>query len=604
ANYWFKKTKNAAIRTQSAAQVRMIERSLNGAATHYLDGVTKRNELAEHTVLIGIFNALSSRYFEPDSYFYTAKTGSQPVGLLYGYQSPEGRALRDYLSLVRLECKEIYRYANYGEALQQGVDLAQFAQRAFFYKTEPIPSNTVFSFALQILRTNTGLQVRLHFQPTSDLDEALAEHFLTAYTTWVSNLERLIDTPIAQIPLLTAREKEQVLFGFNQTTIDFPGDRTLVQLFEAQAAETPDDLAVIFEDRTLTYEQLNSQANAFADYLIHTHGVEARQLIAVQLEKSELLPVILLGILKSGAAYVPVDQSYPAERVAYILEACACKLVVTAAVLDDFLARRAGHSTLNPRSVNQPEDLAYVMFTSGTTGRPKGVMVTHRNVIRLVRPCSYFPLNRGNVLLSTGSTSFDASTLEFFGTLLNGACLVLATTSDLLDLQRLEQLLARHQVDSLWMTAAWFNQVVEERVALFGPLRQLAVGGDVVSPKHVARLYAAHPSIQVINGYGPTECTTFATTYSIERRSYTAIPIGTPIPNTQIYLLDEQLNPVPIGVPGRLFIGGAGVATGYLNQPELTAEKFVPNPFAPDGRMYNSGDRAKWTSDGNILFLG
>jgi amino acid adenylation domain-containing protein len=254
--------------------------------------------------------------------------------------------------------------------------------------------------------------------------------------------------------------------------------------------------------------------------------------------------------------------------------------------------------------INKPDDLAYVIYTSGTTGNPKGVMVEHRNVIRLINPCSYFPLNQDNVLLSTGSISFDATIIEFFGTLLNGSKLILTQQNDLMELSKLKNIVNINRVNSLWMTASWFSSVVENDINFFKNITQLIVGGDVVSASHILKVFKNYPEIKIVNGYGPTENTTFSATFQIKNEKYIKIPIGRPIPNTQIYILNKNLQPAPIGVAGKIYTAGSGLARGYLNKAELTQDKFITNPFTVGERMYDTGDLGCWLPDGNIEFLG
>jgi surfactin family lipopeptide synthetase A len=314
--------------------------------------------------------------------------------------------------------------------------------------------------------------------------------------------------------------------------------------------------------------------------------------------------VSILGILKSGGAYVPIDINYPEERIAYIEKDINCKIVIDQEALEKFNKIKGKYSKDNIETINQPHDIAYVMFTSGTTGNPKGVMVEHINVVRLVKPCSFFPLNEEKILLSTGSISFDATIIEYFGTLLNGSILILTKQENLLELESLKKVIQDNKVNSLWMTASWFNQVVENEINTFENISQLIVGGDIVSPAHTLKVFEKYPDIKIVNGYGPTENTTFSTTFEIKNQKYFNIPIGSPVPNSSAFILDEVLKLVPTGVIGKIYVAGAGVARGYLNQPELTKEKFIENPFIQGNRMYSTGDLGRWLPDGNIEFFG
>lgn len=435
---------------------------------------------------------------------------------------------------------------------------------------------------------------------TIDFVEKITEHFGNLLQGVIAEPH----LPVSHITYLSPDEIKQVTVDFNDTLVAYPKDKTIIELFEEQVATTPDHIAVVFEELKLTYKELNEKVNQFASYLRENYDIQPDDLVGIKLSRSEQLIIAILGVLKSGAAYVPIDSEYPQERIDYIEEDTSCKAIIDEDELMVFNFQRFRYKLENPEKVNTPSDLAYIIYTSGSTGNPKGVMVEHSNVVRLVKPCSYFPLNSDKTLLSTGSVSFDATTIEFFGTLLNGATLVLTSQDDLLDLPTLENIVKTNEVNSLWMTASWFNSVVENNISFFENISQLIVGGDVVSPKHTQKVFQSNPSIKIVNGYGPTENTTFSATYDIQNEKYITIPIGKPIPNSQAYILDQNLQPVPVGVSGKLYLSGAGVSRGYLNQPELTTEKFVSNPFISGTRMYDTGDLGRWLPNGNIDFLG
>ncbi|MRX40046.1 amino acid adenylation domain-containing protein [Flavobacterium sp. LC2016-23] len=435
---------------------------------------------------------------------------------------------------------------------------------------------------------------------TVDFVEKITAHFGTLLQAVIAEP----NLPVSRIAYLAPEEIKQLVVDFNDTSVPYPKDKTIVQLFEEQAAQTPDAIAIVFEELQLTYKELNEKVNQFASYLRESYDIQPDDFVGIKLSRSEQLLIAILGVLKSGAAYVPIDSDYPQERIEYIEEDTNCKAIIDEDELMMFNFQRFRYKTENPDPVNSPSDLAYIIYTSGSTGNPKGVMVEHRNVVRLVKPCSYFPLHSEKILLSTGSISFDATTIEFFGTLLNGATLVLTTQDDLLDLSTLENIVKTNAVNSLWMTASWFNSVVENNIGFFENISQLIVGGDVVSPKHTQKVFESNPSIKIVNGYGPTENTTFSLTFDIQNEKYITIPIGKPIPNSQAYVLDHNLQPVAIGVSGKLYLSGDGVSRGYLNQPELTAEKFIENPFIPGTKIYDTGDLGRWLPDGTIEFLG
>jgi len=435
-------------------------------------------------------------------------------------------------------------------------------------------------------------------------------------------LEGIITHPnskLAALPLLTEAERHNLLVEWNQTQTDYPRNAFIHKLFEEQVAANPDAIAVVFEGEQLTYGQLNQRANQLAHYL-RSCGVRADTMVGMCVERSLDLPVVLLGILKAGGAYVPLDPSYPPERLAFMLADTQVPVLVGQAKL---LAQLPEHSARvvelegdfdaisecsseNPTVETTADNLAYVMYTSGSTGRPKGVSVIHRGVVRLVRNTNYAPFNPDTVFLQLAPIAFDASTLEIWGPLLNGGKVVVMPPHAP-SLVELGEAIARHQVTDLWLTAGLFHLAVDEQIEALKPLQRLLAGGDVLSVPHIQRFLECNPTCQLINGYGPTENTTFTCCHPINSCSpHTSIPIGRPIANTTTYILDSNLQPVPIGAPGELYAGGDGLARGYLNRPDLTAERFIPNPFSDDlnAKLYKTGDLVRYLEDGKIEFLG
>ncbi|MEN2401845.1 non-ribosomal peptide synthetase [Flavobacterium sp. MC2016-06] len=412
------------------------------------------------------------------------------------------------------------------------------------------------------------------------------------------------DTRIDELNFLSKAETNTLVKEFNATEVVYPKDKTIINLFEEQVEKTPNNTAVVFENKAFTYQELNELSNQLAHYLRESYAIQANDLIGIKLERSENLIIAILGILKSGAGYVPIDPSYPQDRIDYIEKDSNSKALLDEAGFSVFKLQSHKYKNTNLQSINIPADLAYVIYTSGTTGQPKGVMVENRSVVRLVKPCSYFPLDQRNILLSTGAISFDATIFEYFGALLNGAKLILASQNDLLQTDKLEEVINKNNVDGFFMTTSWFNYVVDSNIEVFKNVKQLMVGGDAISPHHVKKVFNAFSNIKISNVYGPTENTTFSLIYDIDNSDCTTIPLGKPIPNSSAYILDEALNVVPMGVSGKIYVGGAGVARGYMNRPDLTKEKFVPNPFVQGEKMYNTGDLGRWLADGTIEFLG
>jgi aspartate racemase len=402
---------------------------------------------------------------------------------------------------------------------------------------------------------------------------------------------------------------------------DYPRDRSVVQVFEEVAAAHPRSIALVFERDQLTYAELNLRANRLAQRLLEA-GVTPGTMVGCCIERSLELIVALLAVLKAGCAYVPLDPAYPKERLDYLLGDTQAPVMLTQRALaetilsghsvplvlvDDDRSSRNTLTTENPQPRSGPESLAYVMYTSGSTGRPKGVMVEHRAIVRLVRNTNFCRFGQDEVFLQFAPISFDASTLEIWGPLLNGGKLVIMPpqASSLEDLGRV---IGDHGVTTLWLTAGLFSLMIDERIEDLRPVRQLLAGGDVLSPRHVQLVLDKLADCTLINGYGPTENTTFTCCHVMRHgdRIGESVPIGRPISNTRVYILDDALRPVPAGEIGELYTAGDGLARGYLNNPDATREKFLPDPFVgePGERMYRTGDLARWTADGLVEFLG
>ena len=426
------------------------------------------------------------------------------------------------------------------------------------------------------------------------------------------------DTPLTALDLLAEAERHQLVTEWNDVATGYPRELAVHEIFAAQAARRPDAVAVIWRERTLTFGELDRRSGQLAGCL-RALGVGPEVAVALCMERSPEVVIGLLGILKAGGFYVPLDPSYPEQRLAGMLEDSGARVVLTdermAGVLPDTGVKRfrmdgswgGGEGALPVPSSGGSGGTAYVMYTSGSTGRPKGVQVPHLAIVRLVRQQAYARLGEEEVFLQAAPISFDASTLEIWGPLLNGGRLALYE-EDQISLEGLERAIRRHGVTILWLTAGLFHEVVEARVEILQGVRQLLAGGDVLLPPSVEKLLREIPGVRLINGYGPTESTTFTCCHAVQEAPPmgTSVPIGRPIGGTRVEVLDRGFRPVPIGVLGELCIGGDGLATGYLNRPDLTAERFVPDPLTdlPGERLYRTGDLVRWLATGLVEFAG
>ncbi|WP_445299249.1 amino acid adenylation domain-containing protein [Microcoleus sp.] len=465
--------------------------------------------------------------------------------------------------------------------------------------------------ALELQERPEGLVGR--FEYSTDLFDAdtikrMFGHFQTLLEGIVANPEQ----KISELPLLTQFERQQ-LAGWNNTQTDYPKDACIHDLFEEQVELTPDAIALVFEEQQLTYKELNQRANQLAHYLRNL-GVGPEVLVGICVERSLKMVVGLLGILKAGGAYVPLDPAYPPERLVFMLEDAEVAVLLTQARLVEFLPKHQGgivcldtdweiierQSEENPRCSLTSENLAYVIYTSGSTGKPKGVLVAHSGLSNLATAQIHiFNVQPNSRVLQFASLSFDASIWEVVMALLAGATLVMGTRDSLLPGATLIQLLRDFAIATVTLPPSVLAVLPANELPA---LRTIIVAGEACSPDLIAKWSSGR---RFFNAYGPTESTVCATIAECSDSSESP-PIGGPIANIQVYILDAQLQAVPIGIPGELYIGGAGLARGYLNRPELTAERFILNPFSNESgsRLYKTGDLARYLSDGNIEFLG
>jgi amino acid adenylation domain-containing protein len=474
-----------------------------------------------------------------------------------------------------------------------------------------------FDLFLEMRETAGGLRGDLEY--AAELWEpATVERMVGLYLRVLEALAGDADVPAAEaVALAGAAEARAEAEAWNRTARDYPRESTIHARFAAAAKAHADRVALLWDGGEMTYRELDERSARLANHLVRL-GVRPDEPVAVLLERSPEMVVAFLAALRAGGAYVPLNPQYPAGRTALMLEDSGARVLVTSAVLAAGLPAHparvvraddpaiAAESPVSPDVAVPADGAAYVIYTSGSTGRPKGVVVPHRAVLRLVVNADYADLGADETWLQMVPASFDVSTLEVWGPLLNGARTALyppATPEP----ATIGAFIRRHRVTSAWITSALFHQVVDEDIGSLAGLRQLLSGGDVVSVPHARRVMEAHPSIRVINGYGPTENTTFSTCRTLEREDAerVSIPVGIPISNSTAWVLDERMRPVPACVPGELFVGGDGIARGYLNAPALTAQRYVPDPFRGDGsRLYRTGDRARWRADGSIEFMG
>lgn len=489
-----------------------------------------------------------------------------------------------------------------------------------------VPTETAkFDLMLTARETMTGLQAV--FEYNADLFEAATIEQMSRHFEGLLN--RVAADPSQTLSQLSqlAPQEEGELLRWGQGHSEYPREKTIPQLFEEQVERTPDAIALMYDEEQLSYRELNRRANQLAHYL-QARGVGPEVIVGILMERSVEVFVALLGTLKAGGAYLPLDPLSPASRLAFMLSDAEPAVLLTQQslvgrlpahvanvfCLDTEWAACANQPATNPNPIGSPDQMAYLMYTSGSTGVPKGVSVRQQGITRLVINSSYADLGETEVLLQYAPLSFDAATFEIWGSLLNGARLAVMKPGTA-TLKELGTAITRYGVTTMWLTASVFHLMVEEQLEDLQGVRQMLAGGDVLGASDVRRLLERYDANVVINGYGPTESTTFTCCRPVHNSSEVSasIPIGTPIGSTSVYVLDQLMQPVPVGVVGELYVGGEGLARGYWRRSDLTAERFLPDPYCASGdrgsreisgRLYRTGDRVKWLRAGELEFLG
>lgn len=477
-----------------------------------------------------------------------------------------------------------------------------------------------FDLRLDLLETANGILA--HFEYSTDLfDETTIRRLADHYRRLLEDVVARPDRRLSELQLIDQTERRTLLEQWSGMISEYPRQATVHQVFERQAAKSPESRAVEFGEHVLSYADLNRRANRLAHEL-RARGVGSGSIVGVCLERSADMIVSFLAVLKSGGAYLPLDPAYPTERLRYIVSDAAAHVVITDTRLrslfedlgdrlvdlerDDALF--AGRKDSNPSPSGFPHSLAYVMYTSGSTGEPKGTAICHQAILRLVLNTNYMSPGPDTRFAQVSNAAFDAATWEIWGALLNGGCVVGVPREVSLSPRAFAEHLERHRVSTMFLTTPLFNQVAAQMPHAFASLKDLLIGGSALDPKWIREVLRTRPAARLHNLYGPTENTTYTCFFRIDEvpEGTKTIPIGRPIANTRVYILDRRMEPTPTGVPGEIFIGGDGLTHGYLHRPELTAEKLVPDPFSGEAgaRLYRTGDLGRFRSDGIIEFSG
>jgi len=657
-NYWKKQLKDAPPRLElptdyprppiQSYKGSHYSHTLTPELTEQLKTLSQQEGVSLYMLLLAVFNLLLSRYSRQDDLCIGSPIANRPhpqteglIGffantLVLRNQIKSEQSFQQFLHQTRQTCLDAYQHQDipFEFLVEQLKPVRSLSYNPIFQvmfavenndsealnlpglKIEWIDSSYPFAkFDLSLLALESDGQLNCNWEYATDLFETItiqrmAEHWEVLLQQIVTNPQQTIST----LSWLTKADQKQLEL-WNQTNTNYPQDKTLVDLFEEQVNKTPDNIALVFEEQSLTYQELSQKANQLAHFLHQNYQIKPDTLIGICIERSLDMATALLAVLKAGAAYVPIDSNYPEERIKYILENSKISLLLTQSFINDklsgFFSEFSGQlinlDRLNFESFpchnlalqSKPNDLAYVIYTSGSTGQPKGVMVEHKGLCNLALvEIETFDVHPSSRVLQFASFSFDAFIWEVLMAWGGGATLYLGNKDNLMPGLPLVERLRDDAITHITLPPSALAVLPWENLP---SLQTIIVAGEACSPELVKKWSQGR---NFFNGYGPTEgsvCATIAKYTSFEEK----ITIGRPIPNVQVYILDSHLQPVSIGVPGELHIGGAGLARGYLDRPDLTAEKFIEvNLLGKIERIYKTGDLAKWQNDGNIEFLG
>lgn len=638
-DYWLNKLKGEVIMGEFPADFKRSGEKkyenqkciISGDTFQKLKEITSLSDLAMYMMVLSGINYLISSFSGTNDvtvgmpiFLNTAEETVINDVLLIRTKVDENLSFKEYLSIVNETIVEADSYRNYPfDKLAQTLDLHAEDEKTPLIKTIVMSAKLHDKECINELKPDcvfdietTGDEVVVDIMYNCDLfkqDTFLRiGGYLKNYLSTVTNNPNI---KLQDIDILSDSEKEKILFEFNNTKRVYPREKPVHLLFEEQAMITPDKIALVHNGYEMTYRELDLKTNMLARTL-RQKGICEDQTVGIMAERSIEMVVGILAILKAGGAYLPIDVKYPIDRVKYMLKDSNTNILLVQSDLRDdldgicenvlLLEDKTIYSNDNSSigNINNSSNMAYVIYTSGSTGKPKGVIVEHKSIVRLVKNNEFITLVPDDKILQTGAVVFDASTFEIWGALLNGLTLYLVSDEVILDADKLEHTINENGITTIWLTSPLFNQLSEQNENLFLNIRNLIVGGDALSPKHINKVRKNSPKTKIINGYGPTENTTFSVCFTIDKDYTDSIPIGKPISNSTAYIFNHQNKLQPIGIPGELFVGGDGVARGYLNQPELTKERFISNPFNSEDILYKTGDMAKWLPDGTIEYLG
>lgn len=621
------------------------EQSYRGATTEItiskelgskIKDLAKKTETTEYMIFLSAVMVLLSKYSRQEDLVIgspisgrTHKDTESMLGMFVNTLAmrgkPEGKkSYKSFLTEIKATCLKAYENQEYPfEELVEAIEVKRDMSRNPLFdvvlafqnneKEEIILSKINLNYSEyqgNVAKFDLSFYIKENKNSTLDMEleycidlfkPETAERILTHFIAILEQVTATPDMNICEVEAITDEEKLQIIKEFNNTYIDYPREKTIVEVFEEQVEKTPNNIAVVFEDKQITYAQLNAMANSLA-HKLREYGVKPDDFVAIVAERGIEMIAGIYGIIKSGGAYIPIEPICPRDRIEYMIDDCKPKVILTykAEIETEIQVLDLGNSEVwydkleNPKIVNNPNDLLYVIYTSGTTGTPKGVMIENRGLVAMREYLiGLYQVTENDNILQFANYIFDASVWEMTISLLTGARLVIPSEEVINDISRFDQFVCENKITITLLPPQYYIQTQQNE------LRILTTGGSSANAEIIRK---ASQSCRYINAYGPTENTVLATHWEYVDDIPHIIPIGKPISNSQIYLLNE-MKLCGIGIPGELCIAGEGLARGYLNNPGLTADKFVKNPFG-DGRLYRTGDLARWLPDGNIEYLG
>ncbi len=568
---------------------------LENQAGLYLNTLAIRTQLKEKSHFASILNQEKETLLE--AYQHQNYPFDELIGNLNLKRDMSRSALFDVMVVLQNQSQL--------QNLSSGDALTGLQIRNYEFKN----NTSQFDVSFVFVEKEGGLCLTIHYNTDlydSLLIKRISAHFENLMTQALENPSLAVE----ELSYITPDEKLQVTETFNATAAEYSRDKTIIDKFEEQVLKTPDRTAVIFQGKELSYSLLNELSNQLGGYLRKHYDIQPDDLIGIKLERSERMMAAIFGILKSGAAYVPIDLSYPESRIEYIENDSNSKLIIDEGVFESFYREKDQYSKLNIVKNNTPSNLAYVIYTSGTTGNPKGVMVEHTALVnRLEWMQNFYPITEGDVILQKTSYSFDVSVWELFWWSFTGAKLCVLkpegqkSPKEIIDHIKKDKVSVLHFVPSMLNLFLDYLEENKHEIQNLASLKRVFASGEALTADHNRSFFRQLPDVSLVNLYGPTEATIDVSYFNCTK-DLISVPIGKPIENIQLFVLSNDLQPLPAGIVGKLYISGIGLARGYVNKPELTAEKFVPNPFIEGERMYDTGDLAYWRADGNIEYIG